>query len=256
MAMAVDSFHTQITSSGTAIKDLVLKLGMKALSGAIIWVPLRSERWTDIVRDGDEIRLHLGSARGGCSETSRPLKYEPMTPEPLPPREEPLTAPKIPVQLRKGRFQLREEPREPPKIPLPPREESPTIRKRPLQLREEPREPPKIPLPPREQSPTIRKWPLQLREEPREPPKIPLPPREGSPTIRIRPLQLREESREPPKIPLQLRDEQAPLKNTRLPWEHWEEPLGPPKQSRNQSRTTNRAQNTTSEQERVQCPNQ
>jgi len=55
--MAIDSFHTHITSAGTPVQDLVLKLGMKSLSGEITWSLLRPEQWTDIVRDGDEIRL-------------------------------------------------------------------------------------------------------------------------------------------------------------------------------------------------------
>ena len=40
--MAVDAFYTQIESEGTALEDLGLKLGMKALSGEIIWVPLKN----------------------------------------------------------------------------------------------------------------------------------------------------------------------------------------------------------------------
>ena len=59
--MAIDSFHTHITSAGTPGQDLVLKLGMKSLSGEITWSLLRPEQWTDIVRDGDEIRLGDGS---------------------------------------------------------------------------------------------------------------------------------------------------------------------------------------------------
>jgi len=55
--MAIDSFHTHITSAGTPVQDLVLKLGTKALSGEVTWSLLRPEQWTDIVRDGDEIRL-------------------------------------------------------------------------------------------------------------------------------------------------------------------------------------------------------
>jgi hypothetical protein len=57
MAMAVDAFHTQIASAETPVQDLVLMLGMKSLSGEITWALLLSERWRDIVRDGDEIRL-------------------------------------------------------------------------------------------------------------------------------------------------------------------------------------------------------
>ena len=59
--MAVDAFQPQIVSTGTEVEDLVLRLGMKTASGGVTWVPLRPERWTDIVRDGDEIWLQLGS---------------------------------------------------------------------------------------------------------------------------------------------------------------------------------------------------
>ena len=55
--MALDAFHTQIMASGTKVTDLVLKLGMKSLAGVITWGLLRPEQWTDIVRDGDEIRV-------------------------------------------------------------------------------------------------------------------------------------------------------------------------------------------------------
>src|SRR5437016_5384458 len=61
MAMAIDAFQPQIVSTGTAVEDLVLKLGMKTASGGVAWVPLRPERWTEVVRDGDEIWLQLGS---------------------------------------------------------------------------------------------------------------------------------------------------------------------------------------------------
>lgn len=62
MAMAIDSFHTQIKSDRTPVQDLVLKLGMKLLSGEITWSSLRPEQWADVVRDGDEIRLGGGGA--------------------------------------------------------------------------------------------------------------------------------------------------------------------------------------------------
>lgn len=58
--MAVDSFHIQISSAGTAVQDLVLKLGMKSSSGPVAWASLRPEQWIDIIRDGDEIQLGLG----------------------------------------------------------------------------------------------------------------------------------------------------------------------------------------------------
>jgi len=57
MAMAIDSFHTQIKSAGIPVQDFVLKLGMKSLSGEITWAPLRPEQWADIVSNGDEIRV-------------------------------------------------------------------------------------------------------------------------------------------------------------------------------------------------------
>ena len=59
--MAVDAFQPQIVSTGTAVEDMVLKLGMKTASGGVTWVPLCPERWTDVVRDGDELWLQLGS---------------------------------------------------------------------------------------------------------------------------------------------------------------------------------------------------
>ena len=57
MAMAVNSFHTPIASDDTPVQDLVLKLGIKSLSGQITWSLLRPEQWTDIVCDGDGIWL-------------------------------------------------------------------------------------------------------------------------------------------------------------------------------------------------------
>jgi len=55
--MAIDSFHHQITSTGIPIQDLVLKLGIKSLSGQIAWAPLRPDQWANIICNGDEIRL-------------------------------------------------------------------------------------------------------------------------------------------------------------------------------------------------------
>jgi hypothetical protein len=60
--MAIDFFHSQITSAGIPVQDLVLKLGMKLLSGEITWAPFRPEQWTDIVCNRDEIRLGGGGA--------------------------------------------------------------------------------------------------------------------------------------------------------------------------------------------------
>jgi hypothetical protein len=62
-AMAVDAFHAEITDAGMDVSDLVLKLGMKSLAYETTWALLRPEQWTDIVRDGDEIRL---GRRGGA----------------------------------------------------------------------------------------------------------------------------------------------------------------------------------------------
>ena len=53
LARAVDAFPTHILTT----QDLVLKLGMKTLSGEVSWTPIRPEQWTTIVCDGDEIRV-------------------------------------------------------------------------------------------------------------------------------------------------------------------------------------------------------
>jgi hypothetical protein len=58
LAMALKAFSAQIPSASTP--DLVLKLAMESSSGTIAWALVDSEQWTDVVRDGDEIRL-------GCS---------------------------------------------------------------------------------------------------------------------------------------------------------------------------------------------
>ena len=63
--MAVDAFHTQIERTGASVEELVLKLGMRSLSGEISWALLRSERWSNIVRDGDEIRLEGSTEASG-----------------------------------------------------------------------------------------------------------------------------------------------------------------------------------------------
>lgn len=55
--MAIDSFHAQITSAGTPVEEVVLKLGMKSFSGEISWAAVRPEQWTDVVHKGDEIRV-------------------------------------------------------------------------------------------------------------------------------------------------------------------------------------------------------
>ena len=62
MATAIDSFHAQLLFLGMAGQNLDLKLGLKSLSGPVAWAQLRPEQWTDIVRDGDEIRLGLGGS--------------------------------------------------------------------------------------------------------------------------------------------------------------------------------------------------
>ena len=62
MARAVDAFSTQIMET----QDLILKLGIKTLSGNVAWAPLHPERWTEIVRDGDEIRVgYIGAEAEG-----------------------------------------------------------------------------------------------------------------------------------------------------------------------------------------------
>jgi len=61
--MAIDLFHTQIASTPT-LQDLVLKLGMRTLCGEITWVPLPPEEWTDLVCNGDDIRLGSSGAEG------------------------------------------------------------------------------------------------------------------------------------------------------------------------------------------------
>jgi len=62
--MAIDLFHTQISSASTPVQDLVLKLGMRSLSREITWAHLRPEQWTDLVCNGDEIRLGSSGAEG------------------------------------------------------------------------------------------------------------------------------------------------------------------------------------------------
>jgi len=55
--MVIDAFHTQIDNKKMDVKDLVLRLGMKSSSGVVNWVPLRPKQWSNIVCDGDEIRV-------------------------------------------------------------------------------------------------------------------------------------------------------------------------------------------------------
>jgi len=71
--MAVDTFHNQITAAWMEVTDLVLKLGMKSLEGVITWALLRPEQWTDIVRDGDEIRVGGSGADVTGLNDQRPL---------------------------------------------------------------------------------------------------------------------------------------------------------------------------------------
>jgi len=59
--MAVNAFQTQIASTRTTVEDLILRLGLKTSSGEITWVPLCSEQWSDLIRDGDEIWLQIRS---------------------------------------------------------------------------------------------------------------------------------------------------------------------------------------------------
>lgn len=63
-AMAINSFHAQIMSAGIPVQDLVLKLGMKSLSGEVTWAQLRPEQWIQIVCNRDEIRVGGGGAEG------------------------------------------------------------------------------------------------------------------------------------------------------------------------------------------------
>jgi len=70
--MAVDIFHTQITSAGMEVKDLVLKLRVNTPSVPAAWARLRSEQWTNIVRGGDEIRV------GGSGEEAGEFKIRPI----------------------------------------------------------------------------------------------------------------------------------------------------------------------------------
>ena len=62
--MALKAFSIQIPSAGTPVRELVLKLGVKSSSGTVVWALLGSEKWTDVVRDGDEIRLEGSGASG------------------------------------------------------------------------------------------------------------------------------------------------------------------------------------------------
>ncbi|KIM36948.1 hypothetical protein M413DRAFT_31337 [Hebeloma cylindrosporum] len=74
MAMAIDAFHVQIVAEEMAITELILKLGMKTSSGSVAWAPLRPDQWTDVVRDGDEIRL--GSSRIVCSHPAPLIAFK------------------------------------------------------------------------------------------------------------------------------------------------------------------------------------
>ena len=58
--MAKDVFWAQIAMDGrfsSSFEHLVLKLGVKLSTHETAWALLRPEEWTDVVRDGDEIRL-------------------------------------------------------------------------------------------------------------------------------------------------------------------------------------------------------
>lgn len=71
MARAVDAFSAQIM----AVQDLVLKLGVKTLSGGVAWTPLTPERWSGVVRDGDEFRVGYigGEPQGIYSDAPSPV---------------------------------------------------------------------------------------------------------------------------------------------------------------------------------------
>ncbi|KIM36950.1 hypothetical protein M413DRAFT_448854 [Hebeloma cylindrosporum] len=73
MAMAVDAFHVQIVAEDIKVTDLVLKLGMKSSSGAMVWAPVRSEQWSYIVRDGDELRMGRDGAEFAAPKSAGPL---------------------------------------------------------------------------------------------------------------------------------------------------------------------------------------
>jgi len=57
VARAVNAFRLQLLSAGLMYHDLVLKLGMTSLSGEIAWTSFNPGQWTNLVRDGDEIRI-------------------------------------------------------------------------------------------------------------------------------------------------------------------------------------------------------
>jgi len=69
--MAVDTFHTEIAAAGTKVKELVLKLAMRSPSGEIVWAMLRPDQWSDMVQDGDSIRVE-GNAEASELRYSSP----------------------------------------------------------------------------------------------------------------------------------------------------------------------------------------
>lgn len=60
--MAVDVFHSQIESMGMVVAGIVLKLGVMSSSGALVWAQLHPDKWVDVIRDGDEIRIEGSGA--------------------------------------------------------------------------------------------------------------------------------------------------------------------------------------------------
>ena len=73
--MAVEAFPALVQGSkGAALTNLVLKLGMKALSGETVWATLLPNRWNDSVQNGDEIRVQGDDPKDEQSDS-----YDPTT---------------------------------------------------------------------------------------------------------------------------------------------------------------------------------
>jgi hypothetical protein len=60
--MAVDLFHTQMESMNMAVEETVPKLGVKSSSEAFVWAQLHPDKWVEVIRDGDEVRVEGGRA--------------------------------------------------------------------------------------------------------------------------------------------------------------------------------------------------
>ena len=61
-------------SKGAASTNLVLKLGMKSVSGEIVWATLLASTWNDAVQNGDEIRVQVDDPKDEQSDS-----YDPTT---------------------------------------------------------------------------------------------------------------------------------------------------------------------------------